>query len=128
MIGEDSSPRFFCFESQAPRTVLYSNNNTKVASLHFGQGPQLGNATIGARTQPIRDLLAAGTSPNARSFYAADGKRYEWRRIPNDPDAYDLYALNPPVVRVAAFRRYQEQIPNLGQCHGLLQRVDAAAT
>ncbi|KAF7295057.1 hypothetical protein MIND_01043900 [Mycena indigotica] len=120
MIGEDSSPRFYCFESQATRTVLYSNNNYKVASLQFIQGDQLGSATIGSRVYPMRELLSAGSSSSARCFYSSDGRKYEWRRIPNVSDAYDLYALNPPVVRVAAFRKHCE-ITSIGQCNGLLQ-------
>ncbi|KAJ7685041.1 hypothetical protein DFH06DRAFT_968661 [Mycena polygramma] len=130
IIGEDTVPRFFCFETpdrqiHGIRTTVYSNNNSKVASLVFGPGNQLGSVTIGSRTQPERtvsmaDLLSPGSSHNARSFFSADGRKYEWRKCANVAGAYDLYALNPPVVRVAAWRRCSEETP-VGRSTGLLQ-------
>ncbi|KAJ7940793.1 hypothetical protein B0H13DRAFT_31068 [Mycena leptocephala] len=130
IIGEDTVPRFFCFETpdrqiHGVRTTVYSNNSSKVASLVFGPGNQLGSVTIG-RTQPeyrtvsMVDLLSPGSNHNARTFFSADGKKYEWRKSPNVSGAYDLYALNPPVVRIAAFRRCSEETP-VGRSTGLLQ-------
>ncbi|KAF7363313.1 hypothetical protein MSAN_00986500 [Mycena sanguinolenta] len=132
LIGEDVVPRFFCFETpdrqiQGLRTTVYSNNNNKVASLVFGPGNQLGSVTIGgSRIQPqhrtisMADLLLPGSTRNARCFFAADGRKYEWRKCTNISGAYDLYALNPPIVRVAAFRRCSEDTP-VGKSTGLLQ-------
>ncbi|KAJ7273565.1 hypothetical protein B0H12DRAFT_1043317, partial [Mycena haematopus] len=132
IIGEDVVPRIFCFEThdrqiQGVRTTVYSNNNNKVASLVFGPGNQLGSVTIGgSRTQPeyrtvsMADLLLPGSNHNARCFFSADGRKYEWRKCANISGAYDLYALNPPIVRVAAFRRCSEETP-VGKSTGLLQ-------
>jgi len=131
IIGEDVVPRFFCFETpdrqiQGVRTTVYSNNKV-VATLVFGPGNQLGSVTIGgSRTQPenrtvsMADLLLPGSNHNARSFFLADGRKYEWRKCANLAGAYDLYALNPPIVRVAAFRRCSEDTP-VGKSTGLLQ-------
>ncbi|KAJ7905343.1 hypothetical protein B0H14DRAFT_4865 [Mycena olivaceomarginata] len=150
VIGEDVVPRFFCFEtpdrqSYGVRTTVYSNNSSKVASLVFGPGNQLGSVTIGGsraepgyRTVSMADFLLPGSnhklrgcasSPililtrslrSARSFFSADGRKYEWRKCANISGAYDLYALNPPIVRVAAFRRCSEETP-VGRSTGLLQ-------
>ncbi|KAJ6630647.1 hypothetical protein B0H10DRAFT_1982156 [Mycena sp. CBHHK59/15] len=57
---------------------------------------------------------------SARSFVSADGRRYEWRRCANVSSAYDLYALNPLNVRIAAFRRCSEETP-VGRSPGRLQ-------
>ncbi|KAJ7343629.1 hypothetical protein DFH08DRAFT_233368 [Mycena albidolilacea] len=132
VIGEDVVPRFFCFEtpdrqSYGVRTTVYSNNSSKVASLVFGPGNQLGSVTIGGsraepgyRTVSMADFLLPGSNHNARSFFSADGRKYEWRKCANISGAYDLYALNPPIVRVAAFRRCSEETP-VGRSTGLLQ-------
>ncbi|KAF7338418.1 BTB domain-containing protein [Mycena venus] len=132
IIGEDTVPRFFCFETperqfHGIRTTVYANNNSRVASLVFGPGKQLGSVTIGGtRAQPeyrtfsMADLVAPGSNHNARSFFSVDGRKYEWRKCANLSGAYDLYALNPPVVRVAAFRRCSEDTP-VGRSTGLLQ-------
>ncbi|KAJ7219134.1 hypothetical protein GGX14DRAFT_18632 [Mycena pura] len=121
LIGEDTTPRFFCFETErhvhGARTTVISSNN-QVASLFFGPSNRLESVTIGNRAQVPLELLSPGSSPNARSFFSADGRKFEWRK--NGNDAYDLYALNPPIVRIAAFRRYSEETP-VGRCTGLLQ-------
>ncbi|KAJ7751999.1 hypothetical protein B0H16DRAFT_1317685 [Mycena metata] len=130
-IGEDIIPRFFCFETpdrqiNGVRTTVYSNNSSEVASLDFGPGNQLGSVTIGNSTQPERytfsmvDLVSPGSSPNARTFFSLEGRKYEWRRTANVSGAYDLYAMHPPIVRVAAFRRCSEDTP-VGRSTGLLQ-------
>ncbi|KAJ7109230.1 hypothetical protein C8R44DRAFT_635324 [Mycena epipterygia] len=125
IIGEDAVPRFFCFETperqiNVTRTTVYSNTSSKVASLLFGPGNQLGSVTIGSRTVSMADLVSPGSSPNARTFFSADGRKYEWRRHSAANGAYDLYSLNPSVVRIAAFRRYAEETP-VGRSTGLLQ-------
>ncbi|KAJ6547411.1 hypothetical protein B0H19DRAFT_1165488 [Mycena capillaripes] len=131
IIGEDVIPRFFCFETperqiHGVKTTIYSNGSSKVASLFFGPGNQLGSATIAGRTQSesrtvsMVDFLSPGSNHNARCFFAADGRKYEWRKCANVAGAYDLYALDAPVVRVAAFRRCSEDTA-VGRSTGLLQ-------
>ncbi|KAJ7694218.1 hypothetical protein B0H17DRAFT_932258 [Mycena rosella] len=120
IIGEDAVHRFFCFETHGSRTTVYTSTSSKVASLLFGPGNQLGSAIIGSRTVPMADLVSPGSSHNARSFFSADGRKFEWRKSANASGAYDLYTLNPPIVRVAAFRRYAEETP-VGRSTGLLQ-------
>ncbi|KAJ7172628.1 hypothetical protein C8R46DRAFT_894274 [Mycena filopes] len=124
IIGEDIAPRFFCFETpdrqnseHGVRTTVHSDNSNKVASLVFGPGNQLGNVIIGnsAHSQ-VRSLLSNG----ARTFFSLEGRRYEWRKTANVSGAYDLYAMNPPVVRIAAFRRCSEETP-VGRSTGLFQ-------
>ncbi|KAJ6546532.1 hypothetical protein DFH09DRAFT_1040159 [Mycena vulgaris] len=125
IIGEDVVHRFLCFETpdrqvHGVRTSVYSNTSSKVASFLFGSGNQLGSATIGSRTVPMVDLVSPGSSHNARSFFFADGRKFEWRKSTGVSGAYDLYTLNPPVVRIAAFRRCVEETP-VGRSTGLLQ-------
>lgn len=85
VIGEDAVPRFFCFETperqinvtrttvsnqsrnETRQTILsggqvYSNTSSKVASLLFGPGNQLGSVTIGSRTVSMADLVSPGSS------------------------------------------------------------------
>ncbi|KAK7014988.1 BTB domain-containing protein [Favolaschia claudopus] len=133
IIGEDVMPRFFCFETpdrqsqiQGVKTTVSANNTNKVATLVFQPGNQLGSVTLGGtrthpefRTVAMADLLLPGSNHNARCFFAADGRKYEWRKCANLA-GYDLYALNPPVVRVAAFRRCSEETA-AGRARGLLQ-------
>ncbi|KAJ7632474.1 hypothetical protein FB45DRAFT_504357 [Roridomyces roridus] len=120
LIGEDVVPRFFLFETpeRQLKTTVYSNNSSKVALLFFGSGKQLGSATIGSRVVPMTDLLSPGSQHNARAFCTSDGRRFEWRKA--SPGEYDLYALQPAAVRIAAFRRYSKTTP-VGKSTGLLQ-------
>ncbi|KAJ7738527.1 hypothetical protein DFH07DRAFT_841114 [Mycena maculata] len=100
VIGEDIVHRFFCFETPTRpvhghdvKTTVYSDTNTKVASLLFGSGNQPGSATIGNRAMTMLQLVSAGSVHNARSFFSGDGRKYEWRKSTNVSGAYDVRPL-----------------------------------
>ncbi|KAF8171780.1 hypothetical protein K438DRAFT_1612749 [Mycena galopus ATCC 62051] len=131
IIGEDVSNRQIQRTETEMNSTLWRmkpvySNNKKATSLVFGPGNQLGSVTIGGTrvqsedcTFAMADALASGSKYNARSFFSADGRKYEWRKCANVSGAYDLYALNPPIARIAAFRRCSEDTP-VGKSTGLL--------
>ncbi|KAG0705016.1 hypothetical protein DFH29DRAFT_908421 [Suillus ampliporus] len=121
VIGEDTKPVFFEFETQylspsAARTTISSNRNP-VAAFDWLDGG-LGVATIGDREIPMAHLVQQGSSPAARRFPSADGHQYEWRKCQNDPGSYELFA--GPNTSIAIFQRISQATP-IGPSHGTLQ-------
>ncbi|KAG2349602.1 hypothetical protein BDR05DRAFT_1055243 [Suillus weaverae] len=92
VIGEDTKPVFFEFETQylspsSARTTI-SSNRSPVAALDWLNGG-LGVATIGDREIPMAHLVQQGSSTSARRFPSADGRQYEWRKCHADPRSYE---------------------------------------
>ncbi|KAG2147118.1 hypothetical protein BD769DRAFT_1625035 [Suillus cothurnatus] len=111
VIGEDTKPVFFEFETQylspsSARTTISSNRHP-VAALHWLNGG-LGVATIGDREIPMTHLVQQGSSTSARRFPSADGHHYEWRKCHTDPRS------------IARFQKLSQATP-IGPSHGILQ-------
>ncbi|KAH6918998.1 hypothetical protein BKA70DRAFT_37586 [Coprinopsis sp. MPI-PUGE-AT-0042] len=128
IIGEDVKPVYFSFEtrerqlmSPSIKTTVYKNGTEQLcASLEWSPGNHLGSvAVVGSNRQvPMSHFVMAGTVQNARAFVAYNGRRYEWRRRPDTPTSYDLFASANH--RIAVFRRYAHATP-IGPSHGLCQ-------
>ncbi|PFH52424.1 hypothetical protein AMATHDRAFT_74215 [Amanita thiersii Skay4041] len=126
IIGEDTKPIYFCFETPTERaatpintsTLIYRNQKDICAKLEWSHNNSLGNVIIGNRRVPMTHLLMSGSVANARSFLSVDGSYYEWRRNTDDPMSYDLYTAQN--MRIAVFRRYARQTV-VGPSHGLFQ-------
>ncbi|KAG1877808.1 hypothetical protein DFJ58DRAFT_7429 [Suillus subalutaceus] len=139
VIGEDTKPVFFEFETQylspsSARTTISSNRNP-VAALHWMNGG-LGVATIGDREIPMAHLVQQGSSTSARRFPSADGRHYEWRKCHADPRSYEVsppqyFKYRPlqlnlqklfsgPNTRIAKFQKLSQATP-IGPSHGTLQ-------
>jgi len=101
------------------RTSIYRNHQELVALFDWMPGNQFGRAVIGSRQIPMNHLVMHGTTPNSRMFLTAEGKRYEWRRLPQDPSSYELYFLTTH-TRIAVFRRIAQMTP-IGPSHGMLR-------
>ncbi|RXW15775.1 hypothetical protein EST38_g10076 [Candolleomyces aberdarensis] len=125
VIGEETEPVYFCFETAEKalpraRTIVYAGNQNYVAKLDWSPGNHLGSATIGSRQIPMLQMVLPGTSPQARAFNCLDGRRYEWRRLRDNPTSYDLYSLTGVPSRIAVFRRYA-QATVVGPSHAMVQ-------
>ncbi|KAG2157399.1 hypothetical protein DEU56DRAFT_764440 [Suillus clintonianus] len=121
VIGEDTKPVFFEFETQymspsTARTTISSNRNP-VAALDWLNGG-LGVATIGNREIPMSHMVQQGSSSSARRFPSADGHQYEWRKCHNDPRSYELFSAHSG--RIAKFQKHSQATP-IGPSHGTLQ-------
>lgn len=121
VIGEDTKPVFFEFETQylspsSARTTI-SSNRSPVAALDWLNGG-LGVATIGDREIPMAHLVQQGSSTSARRFPSADGRQYEWRKCHADPRSYELFS--GPNTRIAKFQKLSQATP-IGPSHGTLQ-------
>lgn len=126
VIGEDTKPIYFCFETiektiSSARTIVYGGDQQYVAKLDWSPGNHLGSATVGSRPpMPISHLVGPGSSPLARAFVSSNGRRYEWRRLPETLTSYDLYALTGVPTKIAIFRRFA-QATVVGPSHAMLQ-------
>ncbi|KAI0928043.1 hypothetical protein AcW2_004179 [Taiwanofungus camphoratus] len=79
----------------------------------------LGMMTIGTNLQqPMSYFIMPGTTPNARMFTSAGNVRYEWRKLNDRLDSYDLYSS--PNTVIATFRRETEETP-VGVAHAAMQ-------
>ncbi|KAG1756480.1 uncharacterized protein EDB91DRAFT_1325517 [Suillus paluster] len=121
VIGEDTKPVFFEFETQylspsTARTTISSNRNPVAAFDWLNDG--LGVATIGDREIPMAHLVQPGSSAAARRFPSADGRHYEWRKCHDDPRSYELFAA--PNTRIAMFQKLTQATP-IGPSHATLQ-------
>jgi len=80
----------------------------------------LGSAMVGSREMPMSHLVLTGSCQGARSFLSSDGLEFEWRRDPDTPSSYDLYAGSDKPI--AVFRRFPQPQPTaIGPAHGLFQ-------
>jgi len=120
VIGEDTKPIFFRFESSAPahvadhtRTTLFRNAGDVVALIEWSGGYHLGAVSIASRSAPIpiSSFVMNGSSPNSRAFYAPDGRQFEWKRCDDDPHSYDLYRCGVNPARIASYRRCNQPTP-----------------
>ncbi|EMD34454.1 hypothetical protein CERSUDRAFT_158940 [Gelatoporia subvermispora B] len=100
---------------------VYRNDTEPVAYLDWANGDGLGMATIrDKKDTPMSWLIMRGASQNARMFISYDNRSYEWRRLPDVSQAYDLYLV--PDHRVATFRRVNQQTP-VGPSYALMEYV-----
>ncbi|KAF9792888.1 hypothetical protein BJ322DRAFT_997340 [Thelephora terrestris] len=112
VIGEDTKPIFYRFETPPSyvgntRTTVYRNAGEVVACMDWPPvGYQLGVLTIANRQSPMTRFVMHGSTVNSRVFLAADGRQFEWRRCPDDPNSYD--ATNH---RIATYRRRHQDTP-----------------
>ncbi|KAG1782780.1 hypothetical protein EV702DRAFT_1176955 [Suillus placidus] len=116
VIGEDTKPVFFEFETQLEQATP-NFNRSPVAALDWLNGG-LGVATIGDREIPMAHLVQQGSSTSARRFPSADGRQYEWRKCHADPRSYELFS--GPNTRIAKFQKLSQATP-IGPSHGTLQ-------
>ncbi|OBZ75878.1 hypothetical protein A0H81_04773 [Grifola frondosa] len=123
ILGEhNDKPVAFHFDTpQLPtsiRTTIYRDGNQPVAYFDWAVGVHLGTMTKGTKQQPMSYLVMRGSTPQARMFESGKGIRYEWRKLEDQVDAYDLYA--GPTTQIAKFRRIEKQTP-VGRSHALLE-------
>lgn len=116
VIGEDTRPVFYRFETPQsyvgnPRTTVYRNAGEIVACMDWSVvGHQLGVLTIANRQSPMTRFVMHGSSVNSRVFLTGDGRQYEWRRCPDDPESYDLFTVQGN-QRIATYRRRPQTTP-----------------
>ncbi|KAL4253919.1 hypothetical protein ABKN59_003087 [Abortiporus biennis] len=122
-VGQNNRPVYYQFETpemggQETRTTVYRDGHQAVAYFTWTMGFHLGMVTVGQKQIPMTYLVMKGSVAGARMFTAANGNRYEWRKVADDPLAYDLYA--GPTKCIGEFRRLAKSTP-IGPSYALLQ-------
>ncbi|GJE98130.1 hypothetical protein PsYK624_143520 [Phanerochaete sordida] len=102
-------------------TTVYRNGRQPVASFEWTMGTHMGMATIRGRKVSMSHLVMPGGDSSTRTFRAADGRTFEWRKVAGMPGAYDLKPGHggPSIARFSRFS--QPQNTPVGPSHALLQ-------
>ncbi|PCH38459.1 hypothetical protein WOLCODRAFT_115523 [Wolfiporia cocos MD-104 SS10] len=102
------------------RTIVTRDAGQVVAQLDWPMHNQLGMITMGTKPQhPMSWMMMRGSTPNVRIFRSADSQLYEWRKVLNRPDSYDLFSGN---TQIARFQREAKNTP-IGPAHAVMQYI-----